>query len=292
MGRHGLCHHLRRLPAARRPRGRPARPAARLPRRRAGLHRCLVLLRARLVGRRAHRVPRRAGPGRGDHLACGAVDHHDDVRGRRRAEQGARDLGSNRRRRGRRRRSRRRLADEVPGLGVDLLRERPGRRHRLRPRPPLRPREPARAGTRRRTIAGAVTVTAGLALLVYAVSSAPNHGWGSGWTLSRLAVGGRPAGGVPRDRVAGEGPAHAVLDLPHPHGRRRERRRRAARRCRVRELLHPDAVRPAGARLLGAEDGSHVRRDGGQRRPLRGARAGAGDEDRGEARDGDRVSWR
>jgi EmrB/QacA subfamily drug resistance transporter len=35
---------------------------------------------------------------------------------------------------------------------------------------------------------GAVTVTAGLALLVYAVSNAPNHGWGSGWTLSRLAV--------------------------------------------------------------------------------------------------------
>jgi EmrB/QacA subfamily drug resistance transporter len=37
-------------------------------------------------------------------------------------------------------------------------------------------------------IAGAVTVTAGLALLVYAVSSAPNHGWGTSWTLSRIAV--------------------------------------------------------------------------------------------------------
>ena len=36
--------------------------------------------------------------------------------------------------------------------------------------------------------AGAVSVTSGLALLVYAVSNAPNHGWGSGWTLSRLAV--------------------------------------------------------------------------------------------------------
>src|SRR5215470_1141223 len=30
-------------------------------------------------------------------------------------------------------------------------------------------------------VAGAVTVTAGLALLVYAVSKAPDHGWGSGW---------------------------------------------------------------------------------------------------------------
>jgi EmrB/QacA subfamily drug resistance transporter len=35
---------------------------------------------------------------------------------------------------------------------------------------------------------GAVTVTAGLALLVYAVSNAPAHGWGSGWTISRLAI--------------------------------------------------------------------------------------------------------
>src|SRR5436853_5606179 len=37
-------------------------------------------------------------------------------------------------------------------------------------------------------VAGAVTITGGLALLVYAVSEAPNHGWSSGWTLSRLAV--------------------------------------------------------------------------------------------------------
>jgi EmrB/QacA subfamily drug resistance transporter len=37
-------------------------------------------------------------------------------------------------------------------------------------------------------IGGAVTITAGLALLVYGVSEAPNHGWGSAWALSRLAV--------------------------------------------------------------------------------------------------------
>jgi EmrB/QacA subfamily drug resistance transporter len=37
-------------------------------------------------------------------------------------------------------------------------------------------------------LAGAVTVTTGLALLVYATSKAPDHGWGSAWTLSRLAV--------------------------------------------------------------------------------------------------------
>ena len=79
-------------------------------------------------------------------------------------------------------------------------------------------------------IAGAVTITAGLALLVYAVSEAPNHGWGDG--LDDLAAGRRrrPARRVPRDRVAGEGSADAVPHLPRPHGRRRERRRAPARR--------------------------------------------------------------
>src|SRR5712691_4754814 len=37
-------------------------------------------------------------------------------------------------------------------------------------------------------VAGAVTITAGVALLVYAVSEAPSHGWGSAWTISRLAA--------------------------------------------------------------------------------------------------------
>jgi EmrB/QacA subfamily drug resistance transporter len=37
-------------------------------------------------------------------------------------------------------------------------------------------------------VGGAITITAGLALLVYAVSEAPNHGWGSSWTLLRLVI--------------------------------------------------------------------------------------------------------
>src|SRR3954454_21078810 len=37
-------------------------------------------------------------------------------------------------------------------------------------------------------IAGAITITSGLALLVYSVSAAPDHGWGSGWTISRIAA--------------------------------------------------------------------------------------------------------
>src|SRR5579862_1244457 len=37
-------------------------------------------------------------------------------------------------------------------------------------------------------VAGAVSVTAGIALLVYGVSEAPNHGWSSSWTISRLVA--------------------------------------------------------------------------------------------------------
>ncbi len=37
-------------------------------------------------------------------------------------------------------------------------------------------------------IGGAITVTGGLALLVYAVSNAPSHGWSSTWTITRLAI--------------------------------------------------------------------------------------------------------
>jgi EmrB/QacA subfamily drug resistance transporter len=37
-------------------------------------------------------------------------------------------------------------------------------------------------------VGGAITVTGGLALLVYAVSNAPSHGWSSTWTISRLAI--------------------------------------------------------------------------------------------------------
>jgi EmrB/QacA subfamily drug resistance transporter len=37
-------------------------------------------------------------------------------------------------------------------------------------------------------VAGAVSVTAGIAMLVYGLSNAPNHGWVSAYTLSRLAI--------------------------------------------------------------------------------------------------------
>ena len=138
-------------------------------------------------------------------------------------------------------------------------------------------------------IAGAVTVTSGLALFVYAVSKAPDHGWTSALDVlahRRLA---RAARHLPRDRVARALPTDAVQHLPRPHGRGRERRGTAARSGRLRELLHPHAVRAERPRLVRSQDRSHVRRDGRLGRRLGGCRASARDADRREDRDGGRI---
>ena len=91
--------------------------------------------------------------------------------------------------------------------------------------------------------------------------------------------------------AAHRGSARPVRHLSHPHADRRERRRVPARRLDLRELLHPHALRPAGPRLVGAEDGSHVPRHGGHHRDLGRRRTGARDE--GRARAGSRRSgWR
>ena len=52
---------------------------------------------------------------------------------------------------------------------------------------PLLPESRADLGHRRFDLVGAVTVTAGLSLLVYAVATAAGHGWSSAGTIARLA---------------------------------------------------------------------------------------------------------
>ena len=96
-----------------------------------------------------------------------------------------------------------RRPDEVPRLGVDLLHQRPGRRARVRARAALRAREPLASTQTSPDVAGAVTVTAGLALLVYAISQAPDHGWSSSWTIVAPRGRGAAAGRVRRHRGAG-----------------------------------------------------------------------------------------
>ena len=79
-------------------------------------------------------------------------------------------------------------------VAVDLHRQRPGRRDRARAGAPVRPGVRAsRPQHRSFDLAGAVTVTAGLVVLVYAIVKAQAFGWGSARTIGLLAAGARAA---------------------------------------------------------------------------------------------------
>ena len=79
---------------------------------------------------------------------------------------------------------------------------------------PFVPESRAELGHHRFDAAGAVTVTGGLALLVYAISKAPDVGWGSAQTIVLLLASVRDPRGLRRDRAALERAADAVPDLP------------------------------------------------------------------------------
>ena len=96
-------------------------------------------------------------------------------------------------------------------------------------------------------VAGATTITTSLALLVYAISKAPDVGWGSARTIGLLVAAAVLLVGVRPDRDAAVGPDGAVQHLPDEDRDRRERRGLPARGGRVLELLPADAVRAAGA---------------------------------------------
>ena len=127
VGDHRLRDHVRRLPAARRPPGRPARPAPVLHRGHCALHGQLPGGRIRLVGGLADHLPRDPGPRRRAARARGALDPDDDLRRGPRAQRRARRLGRGLRQRRRGRRAARRLPDELARLVVDLLHQRPRR---------------------------------------------------------------------------------------------------------------------------------------------------------------------
>ena len=131
----------------------------------------------------ADRRPRRAGPRRRADLSGRAGDSHDHVRRGQRAQQGARGLGRGGR-----------LGGAVGVLLGGMLTEWAGWEWVLFVNVPigiaaaLRPRgSSTRAATSSSPsfdIAGAVSVTAGLALLVYTLVDANDAGWGSTQTLA------------------------------------------------------------------------------------------------------------
>ena len=161
----------------------------------------------------------------------------DDLRRGRRAQPRARRLGRRGRLRRRRRRAARRRADRVPRLGVGPVRQRPDRARRRRDDLAPAAREPRRPGARHFDVAGAVSITAGLSLLVYALVDAVDAGWGS--TADDRPDRDRAGAdrGVRRHRAALQAPADPVLDLPQAHADRRQRRRRCWSRCRCSRMF-------------------------------------------------------
>ena len=151
MGDQRVRARLRRIPPARRTLRRPSRAPARLHRRDARLHARLAPLRVRLERGVADRIPRAPGTRSGDDHAGSALDPRRDLQGRPRAQHRAGRLGRGRRRRRRLRRPLRRHPRRLPLVGVDLLRQRPGRSRRADPRavPALREHGQARPGLRR-----------------------------------------------------------------------------------------------------------------------------------------------
>ena len=119
---HQLLAHLRKPAALRGPRRRSARAPSRVPGRARPLHTRLARERTRTDARRADRGARLAGPRGRDALPGRACDHHDCVPGEP-AGEGARRLGSSRRRGCSNRRPRRRTAHRVRRLADDLLRQ-------------------------------------------------------------------------------------------------------------------------------------------------------------------------
>ena len=108
-------------------------------------------------------------------------------------------------------------------------------------------------GPRHFDAAGAVTVTAGLSLLVYALVDTVNAGWGSTQTIGLIALSLAAARGLPRDREPLEEPARLVRDLPQPDADGRQRGRPAGGDVAVLDVLLRLALHAERARLRRAE---------------------------------------
>ena len=127
---------------------------------------------------------------------------------------------------------------------------------------------------------GAVSVTAGLVVLVYAIVKAEDFGWGSAEDARPVRRRGRAPDRVRVHRAQHQGAADPARDLPGALARGREPDPAARDRRPVRVLLLQLALRAADPRLLAARGGPRVPAgDAGDRRRRR-HRAAARQADR------------
>ena len=199
------------------------------------------------------------GPRRGDHLPRRALARHDDVRRGRRAQPRAGRLGRGRRLRRRGRRAARRRADPVRRAGSGCCSSTcrsASRAAFLAPR--LLPESRDTESDRVFDVAGATTVTAGLALLVYTLVDANNAGWTSTQTLGLGAISLVLLAAFVAIESRTSNPLMPFSIFRLRTLARRGRRRPADRHVAVRDVLLPVALHAAGARLRRAEDGRRL----------------------------------
>ena len=107
--------------------------------------------------------------------------------------------------------------------------------------------------------AGATSVTAGVMLLVYAMTRATQEGWASVATLSLLGASAALIAAFVAIELTLAASASADADLPAALALGRQRHRGRDRRGHLLAVLFADAVHAAGARLLGDRDGRRLR---------------------------------
>ena len=141
-------------------------------------------------------------------------------------------------------------------------------------------------------IPGAVTVTAGLSLLVYALVEAPDAGWGSPETLGMIAGAAGAPRRIRRDRAPLARAAGAVQHLPPEDADGSERGRASDRRVALQHVLLHLALHAERAGLQRHQGGALVPAPGHLDHPRGRDRVPARDEDRLQAGHGDRHGVR
>ena len=167
----------------------------------------------------------------------------------------ARRLGRRLRARRRRRRAARRRPHRGARLALGPVRQRPVQRRRAR----RRVRAPE-AGARRppawrtSTRSGAVLVTGGMLLLVYALVKAPDVGWGTTRTIVELAAAALLLARFVANELRARNPLRPALDPARQGSRRRRRDPDDGLRRLPADVLLPHPLHAERARLLADPD--------------------------------------
>jgi len=120
-------------------------------------------------------------------------------------------------------------------------------------------RERRRLGHRHFDFAGAASITAGLMLLVYAMTHAAQHGWGTTETIVLIALSVALIAASSRSRSARRRRC-SRCESSATDALRLERRRALAGRVGLRAVLRPHPLHAAGPPLLSADDGLRLHR--------------------------------